>query len=231
MDTEKNTVFRKGNKTVTLAEIIQRLENEGWKRERLISFSPQERKVFAEGSFEVALKVYYFLKSFIEKHNFEMMLQWEWAYTDMQDYLKEIPHLKINPFVNNYIERIFKLSHLIERHAKQKKNIPLDCLLYGARYLNIEPEEITEVKEDLESLDKEIKLLKSHVDTEYADTELRKVQIKLTGQYADLELLRRRLRDLGIADFKSKKSLKTRIYRANDKAYVRDIFELSFWLV
>jgi len=229
MDTEKNTIFRKGNKTVTLAEISQRLENEGWKKERLISFSPRERKVFAKGSFEEALKVYYFLKSFIEKHNIERVLQWEWAYTDMQDYIKEIPHLKINPFVNNYIEMIFKLSHLIERHAKQKKNIPLDCLLYGARY--IEPKKIEEVKEDLESLDKEIELLKSHEDAEYADTELRKIQVKLTGRYADLELLIRQLRDFGIADFKSKDSLKKRIYRANNAGYVRDIFELSFWLV
>jgi len=147
----------------------------------------------------------------------------------MKDYIKEIPYLKTNPFVNNYIEMIFKLSHLIERHAKQKKNIPLDCLLYGARY--IEPKKIEEVKEDLESLDKEIELLKSHEDAEYADTELRKIQVKLTGRYADLELLIRQLRDLGIADFKSKDSLKKRIYRANNAGYVRDIFELSFWLV
>lgn len=184
-------------------------------KQRTFSFTSEERKVFAKGHLDLAIRIHDFLKDFIDKHDEDFIRDFCWQHEKFNSYLNAITFLKAEH--STRIEKICELSRLIARHSKQKKNIPLDCLLLGVGYFP-EPQQIKRVKQDLEefpskSLVPELRedVLRNIIKRLYARCDLKKLS-EVTG-------------------IENKDTLAKRIYRAKNTKYIQEIFDLAFSLI
>jgi hypothetical protein len=163
---------------------------------RYFQFTEAERKVFAKGNFRLAQEIYYFLQEFIENHKEDEIREFYWSYEKFKKYL---------PHCSHETERLYSLSLLISRHCNQRKNIPLDCFLYGLK--RIDPEDIQGAKE----------LLKRASNQDDAEVLIQDAQHLLDGRYK--------------RGFNLSSALQKRQQRARNTKYIKEIYHLAFLMI
>jgi hypothetical protein len=134
LQTPVNKEFRCPDKDCDTCQEVN-ITTEKTARHRTFTFTDLERKVLAKKDLSFALRVYNFLNDLTTEFNESEFRKHYWNFLDLISYLKR-QNLYLgwegNEF-ETYIEDLDSLYALISRHIRQKKNIPLDCLLITYR--------------------------------------------------------------------------------------------------